>query len=54
MARKLFGSLEDLRRTAAFARGTEVSIGVIDKKKRNNGEKNLHFAYFLTVSISAE
>ena len=36
VARKLVGSLGDLRRTAAFVRGTGVSIGVIDKKKKKN------------------
>ena len=30
---KLFGSLEDQRRTAAFVPGTGVSISVLDKKK---------------------
>ena len=33
VARKPFGSLEDLRRTAAFVQGTGMSFGVIDKKK---------------------
>ena len=37
MARQLFGSLGDLQRTAAFVRGTGVSIGVIDKKKKIDG-----------------
>ena len=34
VTRKLFGSLEDLRRTAAFEQGTGVSVGVFDKKTR--------------------
>ena len=35
VARKLlFGSLEDLRRAAAFVRGTGVSIRVFEKKKK--------------------
>ena len=34
MARKTFGSLEDLRRTAASTQDKGVSIGMYDKKKR--------------------
>ena len=39
VARKLFGSLEHLRRTAAFVGGTGVSIGVFDKKKKTDACK---------------